>query len=72
MEDKIDKLDKLFKRFREEMYKACRKVSKAMYHLMGHHDVKEETIDINSALKDANKINRKYEKDKSNDYDFSR
>ena len=33
---------------------------------------KEETNDINSALNDADKINRKNEKNKSNDYDLSR
>ena len=72
LEDKMDRLDELFKRFKEEMYKACRKISKAMYRLMGHHNIKEETIDISSALNDADKINRKNEKNKSNDYDLSR
>ncbi len=72
LEGNIKKLDELFKRFKEEMYKACRKISKAMYRLMGHHNIKEETIDINLALNDADKINRKNEKSKSNDYDLSR
>ena len=72
LEGNIKKRDELFKRFKEEMYKACRKISKAMYRLMGHHNIKEETIDINLALNDADKINRKNEKSKSNDYDLSR
>lgn len=72
LESKIEKLNDLFNQFKDKMYKLCDKVCKAMYHMIGYHDVKEETINYDDALREANKINRKYDKNKSNDFDMSR
>ena len=71
LEEKVIKIQEKLNNFKEKMFNLCDKVSKAMYHLLGYHNVKDNDIDYEEIEYQANIVNYKYDKEKSNDYDLS-
>ena len=71
LEDKIDKLEVAFNNFKNKMFDLYDQISKALYHLLGHHNIRERDLNYEEVKYQARKVNRKYEKDKSDDFDLS-
>ena len=72
LENKLEDLQETLNNFKYRMFKLCDKLCKALCHLLGYQNVKDEDIDYNEMEYQADRINRKYNKDKhKDDFDMS-
>ena len=71
LEKTIEKIQKTFEQFKENIYKFCDKLCKAIAHLQGYHELEEDEIDYDEFEYEADKINRKHEKNIEDDFEIT-
>ena len=67
LEISLTHLQQKIDNFKYAVEKFCKKLGKAIYHLLGIHNIKDNEIDYDFIESQANRINHKYSKDKSDD-----
>ena len=67
LEEKLEDLQETLNNFKNKMFKLCDKLCKAIYHLLGYHNVKEEDISYNEVEMYADDIIHKHTKNKDKD-----
>lgn len=72
LEEQVEKITDTLESFKERMYEFCDKICKALAHKLGIHYDKNDEIDYDDMEYQANKINRHYDKDKSDDFGMER
>lgn len=71
LEKTIEKIQKTFEQFKENIYNFCDKLCKAIAHLQGNHELEENDIDYDEFEVEADKINRKHEKNIEDDFEIT-
>ena len=70
LEEKVNEIQETFNIFKEKMFNFCDKICRALGHKIGIHFSKNSEINYNDMEYYAKNINRKYEKDKSDDFEI--